>query len=357
MSTLDSRAKNLQTPIRKAARQIAQNWLIALIITIFAGILFIGAPAWAAPVQQGGTVPDPTPTSSGDPVPTATPRPDDDDDNGGSIGDDSEDNIDPNTGLPIDPSAPNITFPTGPGGAPVSDLTAVVNVNGLNMRDGPGTNFNALGNLPANTQVTVLARSEDGTWWYVCCLPGTQTAGWVSAQLLTPNFDGAQANALIPIYGTTPDVTATPVPQDTAQAQPRAEQPLEIGFRIQPYFVWQGITATLTITVNNPNNVDAVNVLLSDELPEGLELVSAEADANGTVENISTSNNRPLLLFRWESIPADTAATATIVATISPNLPDGAVIDNLVAARGRNVPYSTGAVTIGMPPVVPPNFQ
>jgi uncharacterized repeat protein (TIGR01451 family) len=132
---------------------------------------------------------------------------------------------------------------------------------------------------------------------------------------------------------------------------------LSTDFRIQPYFVWQGITATLTITVNNPNSVDAVNVLLSDELPEALTFVSAEADANGTVETVTTANNRQLLLFRWATIPADTAATATIVTVVSPDLPDGTVIDNLIATRASNVPYSTGFVTIGLPPVLPPDFQ
>jgi uncharacterized repeat protein (TIGR01451 family) len=351
--------KKLQSPIRKATRLAGQNWLTICFITIFVSIIAFGAPAWAAPVTQGGTVPIPTPTSEGNFPATATPRPDDDDDEDNG---NSGTNVEPETSEPVDPNNPNITFPTGPDGtpsAPAPDLTASVTVNGLNMREGPGTNFNVLGNIPANTQVDVLSRSEDGAWWYICCLPGTQTTGWVSAQLLAPNFDAAQANSLIPVFGTAPaaPAAATPEPQSAAPSAVQAERPLSTDFLIQPYFVWQGITATLTITVNNPNTVDAVNVLLSDELPESLTLVSAEADANGTVETVTTAANRPLLLFRWPTIPADTAATATIVMLIAPDLPDGAVIDNLVATRASNVPYSTNFVTIGMPPVVPPDFQ
>jgi uncharacterized repeat protein (TIGR01451 family) len=293
-------------------------------------------------------VPDPTPTSEGDPLATATPQPDD--------GDEESEESAASTPTP-DPASPNITF-QDPAGAPASDLTALVTVDGLNVREGPATSFNALGNIPANTQVTVLSRSEDGAWWYICCLPGTQTTGWVSAQLLAPNFDAAQAATLIPVFGTTPTAPAVAAtPQPANQSLPQAGQPLEVDFSLFPYFVWQGITATLTITVNNPNSVDAVNVLLSDELPAALTLVEATADANGTVETVTTANGRPLLLFRWPTVPADTAVTATLVVLVSETLADGDVVDNLVATRASNAPYGADAVTIGMPPVVPPNFQ
>ena len=339
--------------LQKLNRTFRHHWLIALCVAAFVGIIWIGAPAWAAPVaQRGGTVPQPTPTIEGDPIATATPQSDDEE-----TTDDGSDSSDPAEST--DPADPNITFPQGPTGAPASELTAQVTVNGLNLREGPGTSFNTLGTLPANTQVTVLSRSEDGAWWYVCCVPGTQTTGWASAQLLTADFDVAQANTLIPVFGTTPPAAAaTPVTaQATPEARVQAELPLAVDFKINPYFVWQGITATLTISVNNPNTIDAVNVLLSDELPATLTLVEATVDADGTVETVTAASGNPLLLFRWATIPADTAATATIVVLISPDLADGEVVDNLVATRASNVPYGTGAVTIGMPPVVPPNFQ
>jgi uncharacterized repeat protein (TIGR01451 family) len=342
----------------KLERWLRSHWLIVLCAVGFVAILWIGTPAWAAPVARplNQTVPRPTPTSEGDPVATATPRPDEGDDEGDAGG--GSENVSENgSTAPVD--APNIVFPQEPGGSTSISLTAQVTVNGLNLREGPGTNFNVLGNLPANSQVTVLARNEDGAWWYVCCLPNTETTGWVSAQLLTPNFDPAQANTLIPLFGATPAAppTAVATTQPTAQSLPQAEQPLAIDFQIAPFFVWQGITATLTITVNNPNMVDAANVVLSDELPEALTLIEAEADAGGSVETVTTAGGRTLLLFRWATIPADTAVNATIVTLVSPDLADGAVIDNLVATSGRNIAYSTAAVTIGMPPVVPPDFQ
>jgi len=345
---------------QKLARLLRQHWLIALCMAGIVAVLCIGAPAWAAPVARplGQTVPHPTPTSEGDPLATATPQPDDDtsgnvDNNGSS---DSTDNAGP-----VDTSDPNIVFGPGEGGGGSSTvLTATVIVDGLNVREGPNVSFNSLGNIPAGTTISVLSRNDDASWWYICCLVNTQTTGWVSAQLLSPNFDASQANTLLPLFGTTPAATPNAAPQVVASQAPQAAkagQPLSVDFQIAPYFVWQGITATLTITVNNPNSVDAVDVLLSDELPLSLSLVEATADANGTVETVTTAAGRPLLLFRWKKIPADTAATATLVTLINPGLANGDVIDNLVATRASNAPYQASSVTIGMPPVLPPDFQ
>jgi uncharacterized repeat protein (TIGR01451 family) len=354
--------------LSQLGRLLRHHWLVTLSVAfsvaIFGGVLWAGAPAWAAPVTRplNQTVPRPTPVTPGNPVATATPRPSDDgdgsDSGGGSTGGGSQQGELPSQG---DPSEPNITFPQGPGSpagganSAAPSLTAQVTTDGLNLREGPGTAFNTLGRLLGNSQVTVLSRSEDGTWWYICCLPDTETRGWVSAQLLSPDFDRAQANELIPIFGAEPTpAPATTVP--TAQP-PTAAEPLEIDFQIDPYFVWQGITATLTITVNNPNTTDALNVELSDELPEALTLLQAEADAGGVVETIATERGRSLLLFQWESIPADTSVTASIIVEIDAELPNGAVVDNLVATRANNAPYSADVVTLGMPPVVPPDFQ
>lgn len=349
----------LKATLRTTQGLVRQHWLVALCVAAFAAAVWFGAPVWAAPVTQGGTVPKPTSTPEGGPLATATPRPDDDDDNnsgggggGGGGGGENGSGVEP-----FDPNNPNIVFPSQPGeGAAQAALTALVTVNGLNVREGPGTNFNTLGNLPANTQVTVLSRSEDGAWWYICCLPNSETRGWASAQLLSPNFDASRANELLPVFGS-PAAVATPAPQADTATLPQAELPLSVGFAIEPYFVWQGITATLVITLNNPNTVDAVNVLLSDELPSALTLVEASTDGGGTVETVTTVSGNPLVLFRWATVPADTAVTATLVVLVDSNIADGEVIDNLVAVRARNAPYASSAVTIGMPPIVPPDFQ
>lgn len=371
------------TPPRPLAAWLRRHWLAVCAGTLIIGLLAANTPAWAAPVARplNQTVPRPTPTSSSDPLATATPR-------AGDSGDSDDNDDDANTGGggggDSDSSAPatgpNIVFPNtdgdagdadeassapaspavGGGAAAAPALTARVTVGTLNLRQGPGVSFNALGALPANSQVTVNARNEDGSWWFICCLPNSQTAGWVSAQLLTPDFDRSQALTLIPLFGSEP----TPAPAAAAAAAPadatrlpQAERPLQVEFQLDPPFLWQNITATLTITVSNPNTVDVIRAELSDELPAALRLIQAGADGGGTVEQVTTANRRPLLLFRWPTIPAGDSVAATIVFETAADLADGAVIDNLVGVRARNAAYGGGAVTIGMPPIAPPSFQ
>ena len=126
---------------------------------------------------------------------------------------------------------------------------------------------------------------------------------------------------------------------------------------LDPPFVWLGITATLTINVTNPNDVDVQNAELSDELPAVLQLLSVTADTDGEVEQITTPTGNTLLIVRWPTIPANTGVSAALVLAIDPTLTDGAVVDNLVAVRGGNAPYNSTALTIGMPPVLPPTFE
>ncbi|HXF64424.1 MAG TPA: SH3 domain-containing protein [Caldilineaceae bacterium] len=340
----------------------------AVVAALFLAVLLAGTPSWAAPVArpQNQTVPRPTPTDSGEPVATATPRPD--------RGDEDDEST------PSQPGAPGAA-PGQPGAAPNPALlaltpqpagpvlTAVVDVATLNLRDGPGTEFAILGSLVAGAQVTVLARNEDASWWYVCCLPDATTQGWVSAQLLTPSFDRNLAGTLIPLFGDTPapavegeaaapavgEAGAAAAPEVTPQAM--AEQPLAIDFALDPPFVWQGITGTLEIRLSNPNAVDITGVELSDELPAALTLLDASADGGGAFEQINTPAGTPLLIFRWPVIPAGVSVSAQITIQVDSDLPNGELIDNLVSVTAANAAYTTGAITIGMPPVELPVFE
>jgi hypothetical protein len=58
------------------------------------------------------------------------------------------------------------------------EVTAQTLVN-LNLRQGPGTHYPAIGNLPANSEVTVIGRLADGSWLQV---KTGQGEGWVSGQ-------------------------------------------------------------------------------------------------------------------------------------------------------------------------------
>lgn len=342
---------------RTLSALLRRYWLALVVAGFFGVVLWAGAPAWAAPVARplSQTVPRPTATPVFDPLPTATPRPDTlpSDVPAGDTQEEAEGG-EVDLGEEADPSD---LFPALPGATDApSDYSATVGVAALNVREGPGTTFAVIGSLVADTRVTVLARNEDASWWYICCLPNTTTRGWASALLLNPDFDRGAALTLLPLFGT--EAPAAPAVPAAATPRPQqAPQPLQVGFAVDPPFVWQGITATLTISVSNPNAIDVVGAELSDELPDGLRLVEARAGAGGTQSTIITPSGRPLLLFRWERIPANTGVTATIVVRVADDLAPGEVIDNLVGVRATNAAYNAGALTLGMPPLMPPVFD
>src|SRR4051812_18542392 len=143
--------------MQKVARWLSRHWLIASSIALAAAVLWIGAPAWAAPVARplAQTVPQPTPTGEENPLATATPQPDDK--NNSSNSNNSSNNAssgNSENSTPLDTTDPNISF--GGGGVASKVLTATVVVDGLNMREGPNVSYNSLGSIPAGVVVTVL---------------------------------------------------------------------------------------------------------------------------------------------------------------------------------------------------------
>ncbi len=96
--------------------------------------------------------------------------------------------------------------PAGSGQTDYTDPTcrAVVEVNGLNLRQGPGQGYVSLAVLPLGTVVTITGRLPDYTWWQ-----GTtgNTQGWVSASYVT---------VLGSLCSTIPTILPPPSPAPTA---------------------------------------------------------------------------------------------------------------------------------------------
>jgi uncharacterized repeat protein (TIGR01451 family) len=178
-------------------RRLLAYLTLALLAGAFT-MLWIGqrdAQASEAPtaVYQPGTLPPRTPTPVSQP-PTPTPRPRDDDNQ-----------TQPPTPTPTTAAAGG--QPATPLPAPGA-LTGVINATTLNVRQGPGATFAVIGRLTNGATVTVLARNADNSWLKICCLPDGQTAGWVSAQFVTPNYTPEQLAALPIGEGATPPVAA-----------------------------------------------------------------------------------------------------------------------------------------------------
>lgn len=119
-------------------------------------------------------------------------------------------------------AAPTVAPTNTPAPAnPQVTLTQIVNVRG-----GPGTNYNVLGAGNPGQVFPVTGKSPAGDWWQINF---NGQSGWVFGQLVTPlNTESVAVAANIPPAPTAPPpppATNTPVPQPTqppAAAQPTA---------------------------------------------------------------------------------------------------------------------------------------
>lgn len=64
--------------------------------------------------------------------------------------------------------------PTPP---PPPEVQLEILVDNLNVRSGPGTAYERIGQLTAGNRVTIIGSNIDETWWEICCVDGQR--GWV----------------------------------------------------------------------------------------------------------------------------------------------------------------------------------
>lgn len=196
-------------------RLMKPNRVFATIIVLVTGLLLVlaarcGSDSTPAPADTGPTdsqiqvsAPDPTkvpptdtvqptepaPTPTETPLPTTTPVP------------------------PTDAQQPTATPEPTDTPAPAAD--AAVNVDVLNFRAGPGTNYDIIGQLNQGDPLSVTGKNAQGDWLAVTAEDGTQ--GWVFADLTTLNID---LGTVAVVQNIPPTPTAAPT--EVAQAPPPA---------------------------------------------------------------------------------------------------------------------------------------
>jgi uncharacterized protein YraI len=117
------------------------------------------------------------------------------------------------TPMPTDTPVPTpVPSPT-----PTSEPEAVVAVDLLNLRAGPGTNYDILTMMEEGTKSTVVGRTEANDWLKVVIADGRE--GWVFAEMVTVSGDlGAIAVAQAP-------PTPMPLPSPTPEAPTAIPEP------------------------------------------------------------------------------------------------------------------------------------
>ncbi len=92
-------------------------------------------------------------------------------------------------------------------GSPTAIVTAP---DGVNIRSGPGTEYDVIGIMPYNTQAPIIGRSADGQWWVLNIPAAPNSQGWVAAAYVrAENADNAPV--ILPPGAPAPEPTATPV--------------------------------------------------------------------------------------------------------------------------------------------------
>jgi uncharacterized protein YraI len=110
-----------------------------------------------------------------------------------------------------------------------TSVTATVNVTQLNIRLGPGLNYNIATTLNQGSVLTLLGKSTDGNWYEVQLQDGSE--GWVFSAYLTTSASVAAlpvmqaptaviGTALPSVGGSIPLTGATPVPTVVSTAVP-----------------------------------------------------------------------------------------------------------------------------------------
>ncbi len=313
-------------------------FLLLSVMTVWAGPL---------PSPQNQTVPAPTLTSPSTAVPTATSASNTDNNNNDNNDNNNNDN-DNNNDSPPPPTAT----------ATPEALTATVAVVRLNVRQGPGTTFETIGVVASGQQLQVLARNETNDWWQICCLPGTNSSGWVAMQFLQANFDLGQAITLIPVASDLPTPPEpTPIPFEDPNAFAATTDLLDFQIQQDPLYTWQGQEVTLIYQIANTTISDTVNLELRNELPSQLRFVAIEETDGGTALTETTELSNTIFSITWPLLAAGDELTARVRLQVTEEIPDGGVIDNLAVIVADDVAAITGGITIGMPPTTLPEFR
>jgi uncharacterized protein YraI len=103
---------------------------------------------------------------------------------------------------------------------PAPAAAEVVANTTMNVRGGPGTNYNIVGAANQGQRYPVIGKSPDGTWWQINY---NGQPGWVFGELVTAQ--NTQAVAVAANIPQPPPPTATPIPQPTPVPQPAPAQP------------------------------------------------------------------------------------------------------------------------------------
>jgi len=123
--------------------------------------------------------------------------------------------VDTPTPIPIPTDTPVPPTPT------LEPPEAVVKIDALNVRAGPGTNYDRIGQVRSGQRFDIVGRTKGGAWLQICCLQGR--TGWVATEYVRVRGDLQQVPLITDFPPTsTPRPTPVPVPPTAVPIPPTA---------------------------------------------------------------------------------------------------------------------------------------
>lgn len=256
------------------------------------------------------------------------------------------------------PATPTRTVETSASDVSITDYAATVTADKLNLRAGPDTSSPILGKLLLNEDVTVTGRNQAGDWWYVCCLPASQTAGWASADFLLPAFPVDRVMSL-PVFGASGHATQ---PGESAQSGGSANAQngattLALSASQSPEFAAAGRSLAVEYQIRNTGDITATAVELRNEVAHPLSIYGGLARTANIMRGEGTSDGHSLFSVGWPTVAPGESVTVTVMLLLAEDARPGAVLDNVASVAATNAVAASADVPIGLPPVGLPDFQ
>jgi uncharacterized protein YraI len=138
-----------------------------------------------------------------------------------------------------------------PSDTPVPGGASVTVAVDLNVRTGPGTNYDAIGWLAAGTTVAIVGRSADGNWWQIPYPGASGGVAWISEGYGTPRNIQDVPVVVAPPTPTPSLPTVTPTPSlptatPTSGAPPTPPPLPAAGYQYTPTGWWGDTNYGLT---------------------------------------------------------------------------------------------------------------
>jgi uncharacterized protein YraI len=224
----------------------------------------------------------------------------------------------------LTPATPTATVPSNPSLTTKTDL---------NVRSGPGIQYDLLGLLPAGVTVEIIGRDETRQWWQIRFSPAADGIGWVAADpafSTTANVDSvavAQApptptgtptptNTVIPSTNT-PTITTIPptlTPTGTPTFTPTPTgQPTTIDFNVSPTNIEGGECVNITWSVSGVREVyfeeqgaaGSANITDCPKESKTYDFRVIRLDGSEYREEIRVEVNNPIVSAGSTEIPED----------------------------------------------------